>query len=430
MSLLGILLVVLFVVLMILRVPMAISCGAITLLYLFLADTMITPRDVVMSMFSAVNSFPLLAVPLFILAGQFMATGGIAKYFLELADELVGNMKGGYALVAILACLFFADLSGSAPATVAAIGTLMIPAMIKQGYNPAFAAGVCACAGVLGVIIPPSNPMIIYALTNNVSLGYLFLSGFIPGFVLVLGMAIPAYIISRKNGWGGSDRKRSFKRIMIALWQAKWALLVPVIILGGIYSGIFTPTESAAIACIYAAIVGLFVYKEFTWRDIPNIFKSAAVPVVTVFMILMFASGLGVVMTMEGVPQALAESIGGITDNGALTMLIIIALLLFVGLFMDQMAAIIIISPLLLTILAQYGVEPTHFGMIFIMALGIGFVTPPFGGNLFMANQISKLDIVKVFQASIPLIIGMVIALLLVAFIPQISSFLPDLFYK
>lgn len=430
MSLLAIGLVLLFVALMLIRVPMGIACGAVTLLFLFIGGGSITPRDIIMSMFQAVNSFPLLSVPLFILAGQFMATGGIAKYFLELADELVGSMKGGYALVTILACLFFADLSGSAPATVAAIGTLMIPAMVKQGYSPAFAAGICACAGVLGVIIPPSNPMIIYALTNNVSLGKLFLAGFMPGLVLVLGMAIPAYLIARKNNWGGTERKRSLRGIARAFWKAKWALLVPVVILGGIYSGLFTPTESAAVACIYSAIIGLFVYKQFTWRDIPGIFRAAAVPVFTVFMILMFASGLGLVMTMQGVPQALTAGIQSVTDSPIVTLLIINVLLLFIGLFMDQMAAIIIISPLLLTVLTPYGVDPLHFGMIFIMNLGIGFVTPPFGGNLFMANQISKLNIVSVFRASLPLIIGMLIALLTVTFVPEITLFLPNLFYK
>lgn len=426
----GIILVVLFVILLIIRVPMAFSAGIVTMLYLMFGTDFIPVEEMILTGYQSLDRFPLLAVPLFILAGQFMATGGVAKYFLRFTDELLGGMKGGYAIVTPITCVFFGALSGSAPATVAAVGTVMIPAMIKQGYGAGFSVGLAAASGVLAVIIPPSNPMIIYALACDSSIGQLFLGGFIPGFLLAAGIAIPAYLVSRWNGWGGEEKKRSLKAIIKAAWEAKWALFVPVIILGGIYSGIFTPVESAAVACIYSCIIGLFVYKEFKVSEIPGVLRATSISVVTIFILLSFATGLGVVLTIEQVPQTMVEVIQGVSENPLVILLMINIFLLFIGAVMDTAAAIVILGPLLLEIVSSFGVHHVHFGMFLIINLAIGFMTPPFGANLFVANQMTGLRIQKVFVGALPMLIGMIIAMFLVVYIPELTMFLPNLFYN
>jgi len=426
---LSIILILLFLLLVILRIPLAIAIGSVTMLYIWMTDSL-SLMGMVLDVFQSLDRFPLLAVPLFILAGQLMATGGVAKRILHLADEIGGNIKGSYAIVTIFSCVFFGGLSGSAPATVAAIGSLMIPAMIKQGYDAGFAAGVAACSGVLAVIIPPSNPMIVYALVGNTSVGQLFLAGFIPGLILSLGMSVPAYIVSRKNGWGGDRHRGTWKSIRKAALNAKWALLAPVIILGGIYTGVFTPTESAAVACLYSFIIGLWVHRDFNWRNVPTILRTAALPVASVMLLVTFATALGNALTMEGVPQRFADYIGQITDSPILTILIINVMLLAVGCFMDVLAAIIILTPLLYPIVEGFGISPVHFGIIMVINLGIGFVTPPFGSNLFIANQICGTRIQNVFIGAFPLILGMIVALLLITFVPWLTLVIPGLFYK
>lgn len=425
----SIILILLFLLLVILRIPLAIAIGSVTMLYIWMTDSL-SLMGMVLDVFQSLDRFPLLAVPLFILAGQLMATGGVAKRILHLADEIGGNIKGSYAIVTIFSCVFFGGLSGSAPATVAAIGSLMIPAMIKQGYDAGFAAGVAACSGVLAVIIPPSNPMIVYALVGNTSVGQLFLAGFIPGLILSLGMSVPAYIVSRKNGWGGDRHRGTWKSIRKAALNAKWALLAPVIILGGIYTGVFTPTESAAVACLYSFIIGLWVHRDFNWRNVPTILRTAALPVASVMLLVTFATALGNALTMEGVPQRFADYIGQITDSPILTILIINVMLLAVGCFMDVLAAIIILTPLLYPIVEGFGISPVHFGIIMVINLGIGFVTPPFGSNLFIANQICGTRIQNVFIGAFPLILGMIVALLLITFVPWLTLVIPGLFYK
>lgn len=381
--------------------------------------------------FQTLDRFALLAVPFFILAGQIMALGGIAKKLLKVADELLGSLPGGYALTTILASLFFADLSGSGPGTVAAIGTLMIPAMKKQGYDPAFAAATCAAAGCLAVIIPPSNPMIVYGIAGDTSIGRLFLAGFAPGFLFTIALMIPAYWISKKNGWAGTNKRGSLRSVSIALWEAKWALAVPVIILGGIYSGVFTPTESAAVACLYALFVGLFLYREFTFRDLPRIFRIAALNIVTIMLIVSLVGLFGQVITILGAPAQIMMVIQQTGDDQAWLVLILInILLLFVGMIMDANAAIILLAPILLAVLVPMQVDPVHFGMVMIMNLAIGFLTPPVGVNLFVANAISGVPIRSVFYAAVPYLIASSVVLLLITFIPWISLAVPNYFYN
>ena len=426
---LGILLLIVFIVLVLIRVNFAFSIGIVSLLYLFLSGSRMSPMELILNAYQILDRFPMLAVPLFILAGALMATGGVAKQILNVAEELVGGMKGGYALITIPACLIFGGLSGSAPATSAAIGAIMIPAMIERGYSKEFAAGIIACAGVIAIIIPPSNPMIIYALANNSSIGKLFLGGFLPGIVLAVGIALPAYLICRKQGWGGIKRKRTIRTFLKAVWTAKWALFTPVIILGGIYSGIFTPTESAAVACFYSFIIGLFVYREFTLKDTPNILRTAAMPTVTIFTIIAFAAGLGTIMSIEQLPQRIAAWLLTISDNRIIMFFMINFFLLFIGTFMDMAASIIILSPILFPIVQSFGMNEIHFGIMLIINLGIGFVTPPFGANLFLMNTMTGLKIHYIFRGAAPMVLGMILALIIITYIPEITMFIPDLIY-
>jgi C4-dicarboxylate transporter DctM subunit len=410
-----------FFLFIIFQVPVAIALGC-TLFVAFYSlgfDTI----ELALDAYQSLDSFPLLAIPMFILAGTLMATGGVAQRILDLADEFVGHLPGGLAIVTIFASLLFGGLSGSAPATVAAIGTITIPAMIKQGYSKGFAAGLTACSGVIAILVPPSNPMIIYSLSQpGTSVSSMFLSGLLPGLILALGIAIPAYWVSKRNNWGGTREAGTWKTRFKATYRAKWAILTPVIILGGIYSGAFTPTESAAVASLYAFIIGVFVHKEIKIHNVFGIFSQSAIMSVVAMFLIPFAVVLGKLLSSQQVPELITGSMSSLVDGKVMTILLVIALLLFVGCFMDTLASIIVLTPLLYPMLSQYGISQYHFGIILIVCLGLGFVTPPLGGNLFIANQISKTSVQNVFIGALPTLGGMLIAALLIAFIPQISE--------
>ncbi len=414
-----------FAVFLILRVPIAIACGLTGIIYMLVQD-MLPLTFGPLSAFQGLDSFTLLAVPFFILAGQTMATGGIAKQLLRLADALLGAMPGGYALTTILASVFFADLSGSGPATVSAIGTIMIPAMDAQRYRRSFAAAVTACAGCIAVIIPPSNPMVIYGVATGSSVGRLFLAGIIPGAIVAISLLIPAYIISKKNGWKGSQNKLSVRK---TLWEAKWALLVPVIILGGIYGGVATPTESAAVACLYAAFVGRYLYKEYTWPEFYRVLQAAVLTMVPIMFIISMAFLFGQVVTLMGLPARMAQTLMQFSDSPLVLLMLINLFLLFVGMVMDGAAAIILLAPILLPLAVQCGIDPVHFGIIMTINLAIGFITPPMGVNLFVANALSKVMPLQIFKDVSPFALSMLIALGIITVFPQISLFLPDLYY-
>jgi C4-dicarboxylate transporter DctM subunit len=414
--------------LLILRIPIIVATGIVTFVYIIVATSM--PLVYVPTVvFQSLNQFTLLAIPLFIMAGSFMSAGGIAKHLLNLADKIVGSFPGGIALTTIVACVFIADLTGSGPATVAAIGSITIPAMIKRGYDPGFACAVAACAGTLGVIIPPSNPMIIYGVSGDVSIGKLFFAGFLPGIMLAVSMMIPVYIISKKRGYKGSEKCSSLLELGSAIWQAKWALLVPVIILGGIYSGIFTPTESAAVACIYAFIIGMFVYKDFKLSDMPRIMGRTLLLNGAILPIIAFATAFGQVITLDGIPQALAISVSQNISELWVLLLILNGLLLLVGCFMEALAGIVLLTPLLLPMVQKFGMDPVHFGIVLIVNLAIGFMTPPLGLNLFVAQSIANVKIASIFKSAVPIIISMLICLGLITYIPIISLLIPNMFF-
>ena len=411
-----------FALFLILTVPIGISLGLATLVTIFYSGSL--PVEFLMKeLITSVDSFPLMAVPFFILAGEIMGRGGISERLFNVANALVGNKTGGFAIATIITCMFFAAISGSGPATVAAIGGIMIPAMVRNGYDIKFATAVVAAAGSLGVIIPPSIPMVIYGVVGSASIGDLFIAGIIPGVLVGLGLITYTYFYSRKMGYKGLDEPTSMKKIGAAIWDAKWALLIPIIILGGIYGGIFTPTEAAVIAVVYGLVAGLLIYKELPFRDLPKVLADSALTTATVLIIVGSATAFGRFLTIEQIPNKVANAMLSISDNGIILILLITVLLLVVGCFMDTLAAIIILTPILLPIAVELGYDPIHFGIIMVVNLAIGFITPPLGVNLFVASGISGLSIEALSKAILPFFVAMVITLLIITFIPQISLF-------
>lgn len=411
-----------FVLLLIIRVPVAISLGlssALALLY----SGKVSSSFIAQGLVTSIDSFPLMAVPFFILAGDLMGQGGLSRRLLNVASIFFGRYTGGLAIIAIVTCMFFAAISGSGPATVAAIGGLMLPAMAKAGYDKGYSIGLIASAGGIGIIIPPSIPMIIYAVSANVSITHIFLAGVIPGLMIGIALIIAAYIKARREDYKGSNKRYSSVEILQTIWDAKWALLVPVIILGGIYGGIFTPTEAAAVGVIYGFIVGVFVYKELKWRDLYRVIAGSALTSATVIVIVGTATIFGRMLAIERIPFMIADYIVQITDSPILILLLINVLLLFVGMFMETLAAIIILVPILLPVVTAVGVDPVHFGIVIIVNLAIGLVTPPVGVNLFVGSRVGETSIEKTIGGTIPFLIAMLLMLLLITYIPWFSLF-------
>ena len=417
------LLFVYFIILLLVGVPIAFSLGIAALMTVIGAETL--PASYIATVaFTSIDNFPIMAIPFFIAAGIFMGAGGLSKRLLRLADELVGGLAGGMALASIATCMFFAAISGSGPATVAAIGTLTIPAMVERGYSKLYAAAVVAAAGAIGVMIPPSNPFVVYGVAAQASVGKLFMAGIVPGLLTGFALMGTAYVIARKNGWRGESRQFSARRIGNAIWDAKWALLVPIIVLGGIYGGLMTPTEAAAVAAMYGLLVGVFVYRELNFSSLYRCCVESAQTSAIIIMLMAIATIFGNVMTLEQVPERIAAAILAFTSNKIAILLMINVLLLWVGTFMEALAAIVILTPILLPLALKIGVDPIHFGVIMVVNLAIGFVTPPVGVNLFVACGITKEKIELVSRAAVPFIITMLIILMLVTFWPQLSLFL------
>lgn len=382
------------------------------------------------SMVTAVDNFPLMAIPFFVLAGDLMGKGGISKRLLGLSDMMFGRFTGGLATVSVVTCMFFAAISGSGPATVAAIGGIMIPAMIAEGYSRGFATGIVAAAGSIGIIIPPSIPMVTYGVSAGASISDLFLAGFLPGILIGLALIGTSYVIAKKNGYKSKSEQKNYSimEILKALWDAKWALLSPVIILGGIYSGVFTPTEAAAVSAVYSFIVGMFVYKALDLKGLYNVLADSALTTGTIMLIIGTSTAFGRVLTLEGIPTAIASGITNITDNPIIILLILNIFLLFVGTFMEANAAIIILSPILIPVVTAVGIDLVHFGIIMVVNLAIGFITPPLGVNLFVASRVSRDPLEVVVKGIMPFLLTMITVLILLTYIPQISLFLPNLF--
>src|SRR6056297_1414358 len=415
-----------FILFSALTVPIGISLGLAVIATIFYSG-IVDITFFAQGLTTAMDSFPLMAAVFFILAGDLMGRGGISKRLLKVADAFFGRYTGGLALVTVAACMFFAAISGTGSATVAAIGTMVIPEMMRKGYDRGFSSALIASSGSIGAMIPPSVTMVIYGVTTGVSITAIFLAGIFPGILVGLSLMIYSYIVSRKKGYTGNDKAYSTREKLQIISEAKWSLLVPVIILGGIYGGIFTPTEAAAVAVIYGYIVGLFVYKEFSINDLPGIILKSALITSTILVIIGTSAGFGRILSLERIPSMIAESIVAMSSSKVVVFLLVNALLLVVGTFMETLAAVIILAPILLPVVTAYGMSPVHFGIIMVINLAIGFVTPPLGANLFVASQVADISFEKISRAIVPLIIVMVVALLIITFVPQISMFLPNL---
>lgn len=412
------------IVLFLIGVPIAVSLGMASST-IFLLEGNVSVVALIQRMYNSVGSFPLLAIPFFILAGNLMESGGISRRLIHLANVVFGRVKGGLAIVSIIACAFFAAISGSAAATTAAIGSLLIPAMIKKGYDKDFSTAVQAAGGTIGVMIPPSVPLVLYGVMSGVSIGNLFIAGILPGLLVIVSLLILVYVISWHRGYGGGE-KFTFKEFLQAFADAILALLMPVIILGGIYGGIFTPTEASVVAVVYGLIVGLVIYREIKFKDLVEIFSKSAVISAVIMFIIAGASVFGYYLTRARIPKELTDTVLGITDNWIIALLIINGLLLFIGTFLETSAAIIILTPILVPIVSALGIDLTHFGIIMIFNLAIGFITPPVGLNLFVAANIANTKFERLIRAIIPFIVIMILDIIIISFIPSISLFLVD----
>lgn len=419
------LLFILLIGLMMASVPVGISLGLSTLVTMVLTtnlDVITIPQYC----FRGLDSFPLMAIPFFMLAGNLMKFGGLSEKLINLSNSLVRGFKGGLGHVTVLASMFFAALSGSAPATVMAIGSNVIPQMEKHGYDRGYATALASTAGTIGVIIPPSIPFVIYGVVSGASISDLFVAGIIPGILIGIVLMVVNYIYARKYGYGGEGRA-SFREFLHELKDAIWALLVPVIILGGIYGGIFTPTESAVVAVVYTLIIGFAVYKELTWKKVWDAFmETGALNGTTTFMVGLSMS-FAAYLTLAGIPSAVGQAILSLDAGPVVILLLINVVLLVVGCFVDNISSTIILTPILLPIAQGVGMTAVQFGIVMTVNLAIGFITPPYGVNLFYGSAIGKVSIEELSKKILPFIGAMIICLLLLTFIEPLSMWLPTL---
>lgn len=413
-------------ILLIIGVPIGVAL-AISMLALIFYNPVTPATYIAQSLYSGVANFTLLSLPFFIIAGNIMETGGISKRLVNVANGLIGNITGGLGYVAIISCMLFGAVSGSAPATVAAIGTVMLPEMVRNGYDKVYATALMACAGGLGVIVPPSYPMVVYGVTNDVSIGTMFMAGFLPAVVVGLCLGIVNYFYSKKKGYKGSKERQSLLDWLKSVWEAKWALLMPVIILGGIYSGVFTPTEAAVVATVYGLVVGAFIYKEFDIKNSFAVFKDSIASIGGMIFVFAPAAAMGSIFAYIGFPEAVKNFFLGISTNPNVILIFIYILMFFVGMFVQTTPAIVILSPILLTVVKAVGIDPVHFGIIMVITLCIAFVTPPVAVNLFVATSMTGISIDRITVQAIKFIIALFIALVLIGAIPEISLLLPRL---
>lgn len=414
------LLLVAFVVLVLIDAPIAVALGLASVIYLVVADS--APLIVVAQRAVAgIDSFTLLAIPLFLLAGLLMAHGGLAPRILALCAALVGRRTGGMAIVMIIACMLFGSLSGSGVADVVAIGTMMLPAMRERGYDPGFSAAALGCAGSLGTVIPPSIVLIVYGTATNTSVGQLFMGGIVPGILLGLGLMIVAYLQSRRHGWRGGEAVEA-AGVGAAAKDAVLALLAPVIIVGGIRSGIFTPTEAAGIGVAYAAVIGIFVYRSLPFAMITRLLRETAEGTGAILFVIAAASVFGWILAAERVPQMAVDAITGATDSRTAALMLMMLVLLVLGTFMESIAIILILAPVFLPILSQYGIDPVYFGILMAVNLAIGANTPPLGIDLMAACRVANIPLSRALGHLVPFLAVMVLVLVLLILVPDLVT--------
>lgn len=404
-------------------VPIGFAVGAACILTMVIFPD-ISMMMIVQNCFTALNSFPLMAIPFFILSGTLMSSGGIAKRLLNAANAIFGFMTGGLAMVSTVSCVFFGAVSGSGVATTSSIGSFMIPEMKKHGYDEGFSSALVAASGTIGVIIPPSVPFVMYAVATSTSVSDMFLAGILPGILMGLALLVVSYFLSRIRKYGVVTKFIGFKGLFLTLWDAKWALLAPVVILGGIYSGVFTPTEASVVAVVYSYLVGRFIYKELDAKTVLLKLREAGViSAVTTFM-LTFSTTFSTFITMKQVPQLLSSFLIGLTSDKILLLIIINIFLLFVGCLIDILPATLILAPILLPVASRLGLSAVHFGIVMTVNLAIGFITPPYGINLFTACAISGLPMERVSKNILWFLSALIAVLMLITFCPIISEVL------
>ena len=376
-------------------------------------------------MFTSVDSFSFMAVPFFMLAGAFMSSGGVTRRIVDFANSLVGALAGGLALVVAVSGMFFAALSGSSAATTAAIGTALIDEMENRGYKKSFAAAVVASGGTVGIVIPPSITMVVYGVVADASIADLFLGGFAPGILMGVSMCIVSWFISKKRGYKGTGTI-SLKNILKSFKDCFWALMMPVIIIGGIYGGIFTPTEAAAVAAVYGAFVGMFVYRELKLKDIPKVIFKAAVSTTMIMFVVGGANLFGWILTNAQVPHKLGLAFANLTDSPIVFLMLVNLLLLFMGTLVNASAAVVILTPILLPVALTMGINPIFFGVMMVVNLAIGCITPPVGLDLFVVSSITRIPIETVTREVMPYLLVLLADLLILTYFPDIIMFLPN----
>jgi len=409
-----------------LTVPVAVSIGLAAVLGIQVANANMLLS--VKEMFTAINKFPLAAIPFFILAGNLMETGGISRRLVEFAKSLVGGVQGGLHMTCVHTCLVFAAVSGSSVATTFAIGAILIPALIRHGYPTPYAAALQATSAELGVIIPPSIPMILYGVSAEVSIGELFIAGFGPGILIGLALMLFVHLWCRFKGLGKNDGDDRLS-VGRATAQAGWALLMPVIILGGIYGGVFTPTEASAVAVFYALVVGMGVYREIGIKDILPVLRKSVISSAVIMFIIANAGLFAFMITRAGVPEAIGNWLKEVLQSPALFLLGVNAALFVIGMFIETSAAIIVLAPILAPVAIFYGVDPVHFGLIMVVNLALGMITPPFGVNLFAACTVAKISLDRIIPQLLPFVLVVLACLMVITYVPGISLTLRDIVY-
>jgi len=413
------------VVLMALGVPLAAVVGVAALLCV-ISFTSIPPQALFQQLYQGSEYDLLQAVVFFIVAGNVMTRGSLASRLIKVGQALVGGFSGGLAITSVLLCMFFAAISGSSPATVVAIGTIMIPALIKSGYNERFSVGLLTCAGSLGIMIPPSIPMIIWAVVVGVSVTKQFTAGFLPGILIGLALMAYSYVMARKRGWRVS-RKISWQELIEALKQGAWGLFMPFLVLGGIYSGAFTATEAAAVAFVYALLVELFIHRSIRVKDMMPIFKESVLTSAMLLFIIANASVLSYYFSVDQIPERVADFLIRYIDSRFMFLLLVNVALLIMGCFMDVVSAMLVLGPVFVPLLQRFEIDFIHFGIIMVLNIEIGFLTPPFGVNLFVASGITGKDVLEVARSVAPYLVIMLGMLLLITYVPWISLVLTRL---
>lgn len=417
---------ILFIILLLLKIPIAFVLGITTIIYIIVAGSTDLLATAPQRLFSGLESHGLLAIPLFMLAGEFMNSGGITQRLISFSRTLVGHFKGGLAYVNVIANMLLASIIGSATAQIAMMSRTMVPSMEKEGYSREFSAATTASAGLLGPIIPPSMLFIIYGVSSGTSIGDMFVAGVLPGILLIVSFIILIGYIGMKQDWPTQNRAK-FAEIFKAFLRVIPALLVPTIIIVGILSGVFTPTESAAIACVVALIVGFFFYRELKLKSLPSIFINTAVTTATITLLIAMANLFGWLLSFEKIPQNIAMWMVTLTESPLAFLLIVNIFLLFVGMFMDGIAALIILVPIFTPLIANYGIDPIHFGVIICINLTIGLLTPPIGAGLYIASSLGEVRLERLVRALTPFLIVSFIALLIITYWPTLTLWLPTI---